>query len=212
MTHPTVLTRRAVLAGLPLTLAACGPPSVWASDEKVARAAYVHGGQPALTLFTMKNVGTENGAHTGLLINASQRVMFDPAGSFSHELITERNDVIFGVTPGLLEIYRSYHARETYYVIEQYAPVPAEAAELALQRALVAGPVGKARCTFATSQVLNGLPGVMAFRTSFFPDNLYEQFKRMPGLQTFEHREYDSDDKSQALAAFDAALAAEAAR
>ena len=211
MTDPAALSRRALLAGLTLGLAGCGAPQTLATREDMSRARYVHGGQPALTLFTMKNVGTDNGAHTGLMINASQRVIFDPAGSLTHPLIVDNNDVIFGITPTMLDIYRSAHARSTYYVIEQYAPVSAEAAELALQKALVAGPVGKARCTYATSEIIASLPGVNGIRPTFFPDNLYEQFKRMPGLQTFEHREFDRDNTAEALQVFEAQLAAEAA-
>jgi hypothetical protein len=201
------LSRRAVLAGVPLALAGCGAPVVWADDETVSRAIYRHDGPPALSLFTMKNVGTDNGAHSGLLINASQRVIFDPAGSFVHPLIAERNDVVFGVTPTLLEIYRSAHARSTYYVIEQAAPVSAEAAETALQLALVAGPVGKARCTYSIAEILDQLPGVMSFRTTFFPDNLLKQFADMPGVVTTEYREDDADDKAIALESFAADLA-----
>lgn len=204
------LTRRAVLAGLPLTLAGCGAPSVWADDETVSRSIYRHDGPPSLSLFTMKNTGTDNGAHSGLMINGSQRVIFDPAGSFAHPLIVERNDVIFGVTPTMLNIYRSAHARSTYYVIEQAAPVSAEAAEMALQLAFAAGPVGKARCTLSIAQILDQLPGVQGFRTTFFPDNLEKQFAKMPGLVTREFRENDSDDKDLAIQSFAEALAAEA--
>lgn len=203
------LSRRAVLAGLPLCLAGCGAPTTWADDDLVSRAIYRHDGPPGLSLFTMKNVGTDNGAHSGLLINGSQRVMFDPAGSFVHPLIAERNDVIFGMTPDLVEIYRSAHARSTYYVIEQAVPVSAEAAELALQRAFMAGPVGKARCTYSIAEILDGLPGVMRFRTTLFPDNLQAQFARMPGVVSSEHREDDADDKAIALDAFADDLAAQ---
>ncbi|SMY06840.1 hypothetical protein [Flavimaricola marinus] len=203
------LSRRAVLAGIPLTLAGCGAPSVWADDEMVSRSIYRHDGPPSLSLFTMKNVGTDNGAHSGLMINASQRVIFDPAGTFENPLIAERNDVVFGITPTLLDIYRSYHARSTYYVIEQAAPVSAEAAETALQLAFAAGPVGKARCTYSIAAILNQLPGVAGFRTTLFPDNLQKQFAKMPGVETTEYREYDPDNKDIAMQSFADEIAAE---
>lgn len=159
-----------------------------------------------MSLFTVKNVGTDNGAHSGLLINGSQRVMFDPAGSFAHPAIPERNDVIFGMTPQLLELYRSYHARETFYVVEQALPVAPEIAERAMQLAFVAGPVGKARCTFSISELLTKLPGFAPIRTTFFPDNLETQFAKLPGVETSEYRENDADDKTEALATFDEEL------
>ena len=158
----------------------------------------------------MKTVGTEYGAHTGLMISASERVSFDPAGTFGHESIPERNDVHFGITPRILEFYRTYHARETYFVIEQAKDVTPEQAETALRLAKDNGPVPKAGCTRATASILGRVPGLEAyFRPTLFPNNLSDQFAKMPGVVTFEHREYDSDNKDEALAAFDAQLRAE---
>ena len=206
-----MIARRAFLAGLPLALSGCAAARVWAPEEAVQAAIYRHSGTPSLTLFTMKNVGTENGAHTGLMINASQRIIFDPAGTFGHESIPERNDVHFGITPRILEFYRTYHARETYFVIEQAKEVSAEQAETALRLAMDYGPVPKAGCTRSTANILGSVPGLEGFfRPTLFPNNLSDQFAKMPGVVTFEHREYDSDDKDEALAAFDAQLRAEA--
>lgn len=206
----SAIGRRTFLAGLPLLAAGCVAPQVWADDDAVARAVYRSNEPPALTLFTMKNVGTDNGAHTGLLINASQRVVFDPAGTFHHDSLPERNDVIFGMTPQMVDFYRTYHARATYYVVEQYAPVTTAQAESALRLAMDYGPVPKAACSRSTANILRQVPGLIPFRPTLFPDNLMAQFARMPGLVTFEHREFDSDDKEEAVAAFDAQLAAEA--
>ena len=113
------LSRRLFLAGAPLAVAGCASEPVWAPQSDVARAAYRHPGPPALTLFTTRNVGSGNGAHTGLMVNASQRVLFDPAGTFGAPSLPERNDVIFGVTPRVVEYYTGYHARTSYYVVEQ---------------------------------------------------------------------------------------------
>jgi len=200
------------LAGLPLALSGCGAPSVWADQEFVQSKVYRHPGPTALTLFTMKNVGSENGAHTGLMVSASQRVIFDPAGTFGHETIPERNDVHFGITPRILDFYRTYHARETYYVIEQYVEVAPEQAETALRMVLDNGPVPKAQCTRATSSILMRVPGFETrFRSALFPNGLNDQFGRLPNVVTFEHREYDSADKAEAVRAFDAQLSAQSA-
>ncbi|KPP84008.1 MAG: hypothetical protein HLUCCA08_00705 [Rhodobacteraceae bacterium HLUCCA08] len=198
------MDRRGFLIGAPLALAACGSGEyAWAPDDVVQRAAYVHPGPPALTLFTMKNTGTDNGAHTGLMINASQRVIFDPAGTFGHPSIPERNDVHYGITPRIADFYVSYHSRITYYTVIQHLEVSAEAAEMALRGVEAAGPVAKARCTTDTSAVLRRLPGLESLRTTWFPDNLMRQFAALPGVRQREHRETDSDDKSEALAEFD---------
>ena len=97
-------------------LSGCAAERVWAPDDAVARAAYRHDGPPRLTLFTMINNRTGAGAHTSLMINGSQRVIFDPAGSFKHETLPERHDVVYGITPPVADVYTRYHARKTYHV------------------------------------------------------------------------------------------------
>ena len=178
-----------------LALASCSAPTVWAPDADVARAFAPPVGSPSLTLYTMKNTGSDNGAHSGLLINASQRVIFDPAGSFAVSTLPERNDVIFGMTPRMEAFYASFHARETYYVIAQRIEVPAAVAEQALQLALANGPVPKAGCTRATSALLRQLPGFETIRPTFFPDNLYDAVAKLPNVETKTYRENDDDDK-----------------
>jgi hypothetical protein len=203
-----LLNRRTVLIGLPLALAACGESFV-SPQEDILRAMYVHDGPPALTLITVRNVDTGNGAHTALMINASQRVMFDPAGSFGHPTIPERNDVLFGITPSVEELYLSYHARATYYVVTQTLEVPPQTAEQALALALANGPVGKASCTRATSNLLRKLPGLEKINLTLLPDRLEMQFARVPGVVRNELREDDPDDaRGAAILAYDAEVPA----
>lgn len=201
--------RRQFMIGLPLALSACTGEAVWAPDDEVSRAIYRSDGQKHLTLYTMKNTGSENGAHSALLIDASQRVMFDPAGSFVQNRMPERNDVLFGVTPRLEQYYISYHARVTYYVVGQRIDVSPNVAERALNMALAAGPVPKANCTRVTSRILRQLPGFESIRQTWFPNNLFDDFAQLPGVWTREYREADADDKSIAAAQIDAEIRAE---
>lgn len=203
------MDRRSFLVGLPLALSACTAQEVWAPDDVVSRAIYREPGRSYLTLYTMKNIGSDNGAHTALLINASQRVMFDPAGSFNQDLMPERNDVLFGVTPRLEQYYASFHARVTYYVIGQTVDVTPEVAEQAFNLALVSGPVAQANCARVTSRILRQLPGFEGIRQTWGPSRVSEDFAKLPGVVTREYRESDADDKSVAAKQIRAALTAE---
>ena len=202
------MDRRLFLIGLPLTLAGCAAQEVWAPDDVVARAMFRDPDNSYLTLFTMKNNGSGNGAHTALLINASQRVIFDPAGSFVQTRMPERNDVLFGVTPELERFYISYHARVTYHVVAQKVSVAPDVAEQALMLALANGPVPQAHCARATSRLLRQLPGFERVRQSWGPNNVSDDFAKLPGVETREYREDDPDDKSVAAARIAAELAA----
>jgi len=199
--------RSLVLAlGAMVFLAGCAAESVWAPDDAVARAAYRHEGPPRLTVYTMINNNFGGGAHTSLMINGSQRVIFDPAGSFKHDTIPERNDVLFGITPPVEDVYTRYHARKTYHVQIQRLDVSPELAERAIQLVKANGPVPSAQCSLATSRILGELfPG--RIRTSWYPRKTAEDFGNIPGVTEEKLYEYDGDDNSNVLAAWDPARA-----
>lgn len=176
-----------------LALAGCAAQSEYASDEEVKAAAYVHDGPPAITLFTVTSTRNGAGAHSGLLINGSQRIMFDPAGTWQHPRLPERNDVHFGMTPKMVDFYIDYHARETYDVVEQTVVVTPEVAAIAMQRALDYGAVPKAMCTTAVSSILRGVPGFEGLPATPFPKRLMIAFGKLPGVTTRKISDDDAD-------------------
>ncbi len=174
-----------------LFLAACGAQSKWAPDDFVAAKRYVHDGPPTLTLFTVISNRSGAGAHLGLMINGSQRVLFDPAGTFQHPNIPERNDVHYGITPAVVDFYIDYHARITHHVVRQDLVVSPEVAEQAIRLVEAYGAVPKAFCTKSITDILRQLPGFESIPSTFFPKKAMEAFGRLPGVttQTF----YDDD-------------------
>ena len=193
-----------------VTLAGCVGQEVWAPDDAVAKAAYRHDGPPRLTLYTMINNRTGAGAHTSLMINGSQRVIFDPAGSFKHETLPERNDVVYGITPPVEDVYTRYHARETYHVRVQNLDVPAETAEQVFRLAQSYGAVPPAQCARSTSTILSQVyPGTV--RPTWSPVRLADDFAALPGVTERRLREYDSDDNSKVLDDWDPDRVAQAA-
>ena len=117
-----------------LVLAGCStPPSVDSPQAMIDGAIYRHDGPPSLTLFTMISNRSNSGAHLGIMVNGSQRVIFDPAGDFAHPLIAERGDVIYGITPQMKRFYIGVHARETYRVLAQTIEVSPAVAEQAMR-------------------------------------------------------------------------------
>ena len=193
---------RWICLGLVALLAACSAPAPNAPPETVRAAEYVHDGPPEIALLTMVNNRSGEGAHSALLINGSQRVIFDPAGTVQHELLIERDDVLFGMTPSMVDFYVRAHSRITHHVVIQKIPVTAEVAEQALQLALNNGPVSSAFCANSTSQLLAQLPGFETISTTMFPRTLMEQFAVLPDVATSTVRETDSADKRAAERAF----------
>jgi hypothetical protein len=116
----------------------------YASDKMVRDVAYVHDGPPRISLYTMVNNESGAGAHSALVINASQRVIFDPAGTIKHDVFIEQDDVLYGATPSVLEFYTRAHARKTHHVVIQDLDVSPEITERALQLVRSNGPVASA--------------------------------------------------------------------
>ncbi len=190
-----VLTALAV----PLFLASCGAESVWAPDEAVSRARFVTGEEPSITLFTVVRKRGGEGEHSGIMIDGSQRVLFDPAGTWHHSTVPERNDLFYGITPRMKAFYIDYHARETYDVIEQRVPVSAAVAELAIRRAEEYGAVNKAFCGNSVSSILRDLPGFESISHSFFPSKIMKEFAELPGVTQKMHVDGDPDNNHGVL-------------
>lgn len=185
---------RAALALLALlTLAGCGAEPVWAPDHEVEAARYVHDGPNTITLFTVINNRSDAGAHSGLMINDSERIMFDPAGTWRHPRIPERNDVHFGITPRIVNFYIDYHARETFRVVEQSVVVSPGVADLVARRVKAYGAVPKAQCARSVSDILRGVPGFESIGSTWYPNRLMEDFGRLPGVTSRIIYDEDAD-------------------
>lgn len=182
-----------------LALVGCGSVSVVAPLEEVQRRAYAHPGPSSLTLYTVINNRSGAGAHTALMISASQRVLWDPAGSFRHPAAPERNDVLFGFTPNIELVYIDFHARETFRIVEQKVTVPREVAELALKLAQERGPAAQATCSITTSGILSRLPGFEGFPLSYFPVATMKAFAARTGVEGRTITDDDADDNHGVL-------------
>ncbi len=197
----------AIMAALALAGCAADTTTTDATPDVVALSAHRHDGPPKLTLYTMVSNSSGAGAHSSLMINGSQRVIFDPAGSVRHSAVPEVRDVLYGITPRIEKFYESAHARTTYHVVIQDIEVPAAVAEQALQLAQQRGPVAQMYCTQSTSSLLSDLPGFESIRPTFFPNALSKQFGKLPGVTTRKLYEDDDDDKRVAIEQFNAAQA-----
>ncbi|OSQ51038.1 hypothetical protein [Marivita geojedonensis] len=199
-----------LLTGLAmLALAGCGAGADMrpdASPEVISSASYRHEGPTALTLYTMINNRSGAGAHTSLMINGSQRVIFDPAGTVRLRAVPERDDVLYGITPGVADFYARAHARKTYHVVIQTIEVPPEVAERALRLAVANGPVASAQCALSTAAILRQLPGFESVGSTWFPKRLMDDFEKLPGVTTTRIFENDDDDKAVAIAQYEQAL------
>lgn len=169
-----------------LTLGACGVDRTYAPEAEVQAARFVAGPPPSVTLITVINDRNGSGAHSGLIINASERVLFDPAGTFSHPAVPVQNDVHFGMTDRMVSFYLDYHTRdsatEEFHVIESTRIVSPQVAELLLQRAKDYGPVPKGFCASSISSILRGIPGFESVKATMFPKQLEASFDTLPGV------------------------------
>ncbi|SLN51107.1 hypothetical protein [Ruegeria meonggei] len=192
---------------LAATVAGCtGSQRPQADQSEIVTRSYRDPGPSTLTLYTMISTRTGSGAHTSLMIGGSERVIFDPAGSFRADVVPIKDDVLYGITPNVERAYRSSHARETHYARIQTIEVSPQQAEIALQLAKQMGPVPGAYCANSTAKLLQQVPGFEQIDVTFYPVKLSEQFGQLPGVVTTEYRENDDADLQKGLAASNARL------
>jgi len=181
----------ALLALLGLT--ACGAQPIWAPEAEVQAARYSPGAPTYITLYTVISTGSGSGAHSAILVNGSERLIFDPAGTWHHPRLPERNDVHFGMTDKAMAFYIDYHSRVTYNVIEQQIMVSPEVAEHVLRLVKDYGAVPKAMCTDATSSILRATPGFETMPATWYPKKLSDAFGQLPGVTTRTITDDDDD-------------------
>lgn len=181
------------------SLAACGAEPVWSEQHEIDRVAARAPGPATLTLITVINNRSGAGGHTGLLINGSQRVVWDPAGTWWSPNAPERNDLHYGMTDRMVDVYVDYHTRETYHTVLQEIVVAPDVAAKAMQLAANYGAVPKAQCSISTSRILQQLPGFESIAVSYYPVKTMDAFAKLPGVKTRKVFDADPDDNSAKL-------------
>ncbi len=182
-------------------LSGCGGPAqpIWAPNDAIRQYSYAHDGPPTLTLYTVVSTQSGSGAHSGLLINGRERLLFDPAGTFQLPFAPERNDVHYGMSDRAVAVYVDYHARQTYDVIEQRLPVTLGQAEAVARLAKGYGAVPKAQCALSIARILSQVPGFESIPMGYFPNRLSKAFGGLPGSETRVISDDDADKNNNVL-------------
>lgn len=184
-----------------LVLSGCTNGQPNADSATIAAVSYRNPGPNYMTLYTMINNRSGAGAHSGLVIAASETILFDPAGSFYLDGIPERDDILYGISPGIERAYKSAHARSSHHVVVQTVQLTPEQAQVAYQLALQKGSVIDAFCSNATSSLISKVPGFGGMKTTFSPKKLSDKFGSLPGVTTELYYEDDNPDLAATLAA-----------
>jgi hypothetical protein len=183
--------RRAILLlGAALALGGCETYRP-ASPDAVASARYVSDAPPSVTLISMVNSRTGRSAHSALLINGSQQVLYDPAGTFTHPDLPRRDDIHYGMTPRYVDYYERYHARFSHFVEAHQVPISRAQADRLIANAQAEGKTLKAHCALAAADVLRPVPPFEGVTRSYFPEGLRADFAAMPGVRTRYVNEVD---------------------
>lgn len=153
-----------------------------ARPEDIARARYVSPEPASITLYSMVNARSGRSAHSALLINGSERALYDPAGTFTHPELPRAGDIHYGMTPRFVDYYERYHARFSHFVQAQTVEVSRETADLVLANAQAEGKTLKMHCGLAVAAVLRPVSPFSDVRSSYFPEGARKDFARIPGV------------------------------
>lgn len=165
-------------------LTACTTNKTTATPAEVMAARHVEATPPFVALLTMVNSKSGAGEHSALVINGSQMVIYDPAGSFREDRVglVRAEDVLYGVRPELVSYYNSYHARNGYFVRMQQLDISAAEAEQLIAGAQARGAVPQLTCGIAVSDILNDLPRFSNIRTTIAPGGVMRRFGQIDGV------------------------------
>ncbi len=164
-------------------LAGCDGGTRAAAPDAVPPAARsAHDGPASVTLLTVKNVHAGMGDHAALLIAGSERVIYDPAGNFELPELARRNDVIFGITPEVEQIYLGFHARATHDVIARTLPLQREDADALIALVEAKPPARPGFCAIRAGAALRSVPGLEGLSRSPWPRALGQSFAAQPGV------------------------------
>lgn len=180
------------MAALAACLALSGCEIYRAAEPTEIRAAqYVSDEPPSVTLLSMVNSETNRAAHSALLINGSQQVIYDPAGTFQHPDLPRADDIHYGITPRFLDYYERYHARFDYYVHAQKVEVSRATADRVLANAQARGKTPKMFCADSVTSALRPVPPFQNVGITLFPESIRRDFAQIPGVDNKYVREAD---------------------
>jgi len=181
----------AILLGVSLFTAGCASNSGTALPEEISAAEASVPAPASVSLITMVNAKSGGGEHSALLINGSQQIIYDPAGTFRHSQLPRRDDVVYGITPRFASYYNSYHARFGYYVKVQTLEISRAQADAMIAAAQARGHVPKLFCATAISDVLNDFPQFADIPVTFFPGAIMKRVALIEAVDTTIIREDD---------------------
>lgn len=181
----------AILFGAGLFVGGCASNSGTAPAEEISAAQFTNPAPASVSLLTMVNDRSGGGEHSALLINGSQQVIYDPAGTFRHSQLPRRDDMVYGITPQFASYYNSYHARFGYYVQVQTLDISREQADQMIAASQARGHVGKLFCANAISDVLNDFSQFSEVRDTFFPGAIMKRVAAIEEIDTVIVREDD---------------------
>ncbi|MEM7718698.1 MAG: hypothetical protein AAF222_05800 [Pseudomonadota bacterium] len=187
---------------LVVSLAGCSVPAQppAASDQEIVQASYRSSIGPEIRLYTVVSRRNGSGAHSGLMIATDrERILFDPAGTFSLADVPERGDVHYGISPAILDTYIDYHARETFDVVEQSVRLSSDDAEQIAQYVKVQGAVPRMQCALSITRILARLPRFEGLGITYFPNTAMRAVAKLPGAKTRVIRQNDSDANHDVL-------------
>ena len=167
-----------------VVLAGCAAQPQSAPQTPVAYTPYVAAGPATITLITSVNGRSDAGAHSALVINGSERVLYDPAGSWEllDGVAPEQGDMHFGMFPAALDNYIAFQSNGVFYATEQTVVVSKAIADQAIAEAKAQGSTPKALCSHSVSTVLAKLPGFESLSVAYFPKAIAREFAKLPGV------------------------------
>lgn len=162
-----------------------------ASDEVIKKATYHSKNPPSVSLVTVNShdIFSRLGTHTALIVNASQQVIYDPAGTYKNTRAPSKYDLFYGASPDVIKSFIAYHIDNVSSVVVQTKEVPMAVAEALLKDIERQGPSRHSQCSKTVSNLLHKTPGFESINPSLLPFRTMRAFATLNGIKTLEYHD-----------------------
>ncbi len=132
---------------------------------------------PSTTLVLAEHKGGSGAVHAALIVTGSERLIYDPSGSFTHPDTRRYGDVVYGASDDIVELFALHNADKNHDAVMRTIALQPEEAETMLDAARTHGGAMPGFCAKSVASVLRSVPRFASMRDTFWPSNVQQDFE-----------------------------------
>ncbi len=147
---------------------------------------------PSTTLVLAEHKGGSGAVHAALIVTGSERLIYDPSGSFTHPDTRRYGDVVYGASDEIVELFALHNADRNHDAVMRTIALESDEAEILLNSARTHGGAMPGFCAKSVASVLRSVPRFASMRDTFWPSNVQQDFENVSPVEIRSVSDTDS--------------------